>query len=336
MRTFFLRLRRPVDDASIAQVEETLADGSRLGGPAGRSFVVLGVLSSTIAALGLLLDNAAAVIGAMLLGPFMVPLLAVALALLQGHGRALARAAATLTVGVALSVGAAWIVGWLTSPRVQTDSLKPQLLALTRPGLLDLGIALAAGIAAGHATVRPRAGATLTGVAVSVTLEPPLAAVGLFLHGANHAGARHAALAFATNFLALVTGAIVALAWGGLARPAVRIGSRARARAGLALWVVSLGVVAVPLTIYSRNVVATNRLRDAVDDAVEEWDPSLRVLSVAVERSGGVAKVEIEVSGPATPPPAADLAGRIAAREGTPVELDVTFTLVQREHATAE
>ncbi len=69
-------------------VVEFLYPRARLGSAHMRHMVVLSVLSSAIAAMGLLLDSAPAVIGAMLLGPFITPLLAVAGALIQGWGDA--------------------------------------------------------------------------------------------------------------------------------------------------------------------------------------------------------------------------------------------------------
>jgi hypothetical protein len=120
-------------------------------------------------------------------------------------------------VGVLTSVAAAAIVGWVVGPGLRTEDLTGQLLALTRPGLLDLAIAFAAGIAAGFATLRTEAGGALSGVAVSVTIEPPLAAIGLFFAAGNHDALRQAVLAMVTNFGALVVGATAAMAWWGFA-----------------------------------------------------------------------------------------------------------------------
>lgn len=130
------------------------------------------VLSSAIAAMGLLLDSAPAVSGAMLLGPFITPLLAMSGALIQGWGTRLTDAALMVALGIALGIASATVMGFVFAPQLERTVLPPILLTLTRPGLLDLGIALAAGVAAGYATMRTEAAGALSGVAVSVTVEP--------------------------------------------------------------------------------------------------------------------------------------------------------------------
>ena len=317
-------------------IERPLYDRARLGGPGTRNFVVLNVLSSTIAALGLLLDSAPAVIGAMLLGPFMLPLLAMAGALVQGWGRRLARAALMTVVGIALSVSAGFLVGWIVGARLDDGDLPSQLGALTQPGVLDLAIALAAGLAAGYATLRTEAGGALSGVAVSVTIEPPLAATGLFLAAGNHPAMRQALLAMATNFGALVVGATIAMAWWGFADRDTRLplGSR-RVRLGVVVWVLVLAAVTVPLTVYSRRVVDDQRFEELVVDTVRTWDPSVHVASVDATVRDGVAQVELSLTGPRTPEPAWRLAELLSAERGIKVTVDLTFVLATEDHAVA-
>ena len=323
-------------------VEHSLYDRADLAGPGARNFIVLSVLSSTIAALGLLLDSAPAVIGAMLLGPFITPLLAMGGALVQGVATRLWRAALMTIVGVLTSVAAAAIVGWVVGPGLRTEDLTGQLLALTRPGLLDLAIAFAAGIAAGFATLRTEAGGALSGVAVSVTIEPPLAAIGLFFAAGNHDALRQAVLAMVTNFGALVVGATAAMAWWGFADHtdhadhAVRAGQgRARVRWGVLVWVLALAAVAVPLAAYSRQVVENTRYEEQVADVIQEWDPSVRIVSLDAQIKGDRATVKATLSGPRTPEPAWRLAEMLSERRGVQTTVDVTFTLATEDRAVA-
>lgn len=317
-------------------IETSLYERARLGGPGTRNFLVLNVLSSTISALGLLLDSAPAVIGAMLLGPFLVPLLAIAGALVQGWGRRLSRAVLMTLVGIVLSVSSGFLVGWIVGARLTAGDLPGQLNALTQPGVLDLAIALAAGIAAGYSTLRTEAGGALTGVAVSVTIEPPLAAVGLFLAAGNHPAMRQALLAMATNFGALVVGATIAMAWWGFADRATRLplGSR-RVRLGVVVWVLLLAVITVPLTVYSRRVVDDRRFEELVVDTVRTWDPSVHVAAVDAAVRDGVARVELSLTGPRSPEPAWRLAQLLSDVRGIKVTVDVTFVLATEDHAVA-
>lgn len=330
----FARGRRRMSPEQRAIVTDFLYERARVGSPHMRHFVVLSVLSSAIAAMGLLLDSAAAVIGAMLLGPFITPLLAVAGALIQGWTKRLGDAALVLALGMALSITSAFATGRLFAAELDRTVLPAQLLALTRPGLLDLGIALAAGLAAGYATMRTEAAGALSGVAVSVTVEPPLAAIGLFLASDRGDDVQRAGLALITNFGALVLGATAAMAFWGFGDRSTR-GTTRQARLGLAAWVLLVGAVTVPLALYSRNVVRNTAFEQQVSRTVNEWDPSVRVVSVDAATDGERAEVRLDVTGPRRPEPAWKLAELLSAQRGERVEVSLTFTLTQEDRAVS-
>lgn len=328
--------RLQLNDEQRTRVEAALYDRARIGGPSTRNFLVLSVLSSTISSLGLLLDSVPAVIGAMLLGPFIVPLLAIAGALVQGWGARLVRALVMTVVGVVLSVASGLVVGWVGGTALLKADLPSQLAAIAQPGLLDLAIALVAGVAAGYATLRTEAGGALTGVAVSVTIEPPLAAIGLFLAADNHPAMRQAMLAMVTNFGALVVGATCAMAWWGFAERSTRLPvARARLRWALVAWVLVLAAVAVPLTLYSRRVVDDQRFEATVGSMVTEWDPSVHIASLDAKVRGNTATVALSLTGPRTPEPAWRLAEMLSEERGVKVVLEVTFVLATEDKAVA-
>ncbi len=326
--------RHRMDDAQRAAVVGFLYDRAHIRSPHLRNFVVLSLLSSAIAAMGLLLDSAPAVIGAMLLGGFITPLLAMAGALIQGWGRRLLDAAVMVALGIVLSMAAATVVGIVFAGQLDRSVLPSLLLSLTRPGLLDLGIALAAGVAAGYATMRTEAAGALSGVAVSVTVEPPIAAMGLFLASARGEEFRQAALALATNFGALVLGATVSMAWWGFADRDTR-GTARQARVGLAAWVLLVCAVAVPLAVYSGNVIRNTAFEQEVTSVIDTWDPSVRIVSLDATTTGGRATVRIDVTGPRRPEPAWRLAELLSERRGERVEVLLTFTLAQEDRAVS-
>ena len=326
--------RHRMDEVQRAAVVGFLYERARIGSPHTRNFIILSLLSSAIAAMGLLLDSAPAVIGAMLLGAFITPLLAMAGALIQGWVQRLVDAALMVALGIAMSMTAATLVGVVFAGQIDRAVLPPLLLSLTRPGLLDLGIALAAGVAAGYATMRTEAAGALSGVAVSVTVEPPIAAMGLFLASGRGEEFRQAALALATNFGALVLGATVSMAWWGFADRDTR-GTARQARVGLIAWVVLVGAVAVPLAVYSRNVIRNTAFEQEVTSVVGTWDPSVRVVSLDASTTGERATVRIDVTGPRRPEPAWRLAELLSERRGERVEVLLTFTLAQEDRAVS-
>ncbi len=144
-------------------------------------FIVLTVLSTTLAAFGLIADSAAVVIGAMLIAPLMTPILATAASLVHGQVGRLAVSLLVLSGGTLLAIAAGWGVSWLAGATLTAEELTPELLSRAAPSLLDLGVAIAAGLAAGYVITHSRAGSSLPGVAIAVALVPPLATAGVSL-----------------------------------------------------------------------------------------------------------------------------------------------------------
>jgi uncharacterized hydrophobic protein (TIGR00271 family) len=177
---------------------QVLADVSEMSTPRG-SFYLMVAISTLIAAYGLLANSTAVVIGAMLIAPLMGPIFGIALGLTTGDRPLLIRSLALEILGLLLAVGLAVAVG-LMPLRVEFGS---EILARTQPTMYDMIIALAAGLAGTYALIDERLSPTLPGIAISVSLLPPLAACGLCLSAGQWRYAGGAFLLFAANFLAI-------------------------------------------------------------------------------------------------------------------------------------
>ena len=177
-------------------------------------FIVLTVGASLIATLGLLADNAAVVIGAMVVAPWILPLRVAVFALLSGSRRILFRSVATLGSGAAITLLLSLLLGWIarTSGLLLIDALPGQVLARSEPTLLDLGIALAAGAVATYAKVNAKAVSSMAGTAIAVALVPPVCVMGLMLAAHDLAAARGAGLLYAANLLGILIGGLIVLA----------------------------------------------------------------------------------------------------------------------------
>jgi uncharacterized hydrophobic protein (TIGR00271 family) len=173
-------------------------DVSEMSTPRG-SFYLMVAISTLIAAYGLLANSTAVVIGAMLIAPLMGPIFGIALGLTTGDRPLLVRSLALETLGLLLAVGLAVAVG-LMPLRVEFGS---EILGRTQPTMYDMIIALAAGLAGTYALIDERLSPTLPGIAISVSLLPPLAACGLCLSAGQWRYAGGAFLLFAANFLAI-------------------------------------------------------------------------------------------------------------------------------------
>ncbi len=141
------------------------------------SFYSLLALATAIATFGLLSNNAATIIGAMIVAPLMNPIVTLSYAAIAVERQLLGRATLTLVIGIILVISIAFLCTYL----VGTNIVNSQIISRAEPNLLDLGVAVASGAAAGLAYARRSISTALPGVAIAVALVPPLCVVGIGL-----------------------------------------------------------------------------------------------------------------------------------------------------------
>ncbi len=164
-------------------------------------FYILISLSAIIAAFGLMSNSAAVVIGAMLVAPLMSPIVGMGMAVVLGDARFLRLTIGAVLKGTLLAIFVGMLAGLLL--RVMQMELSGEILARTRPSLLDLGIALFSGLAAAYALSRSDAAGALPGVAIAAALVPPLATVGITFAVGSFWQSLGALLLFVTNLVAI-------------------------------------------------------------------------------------------------------------------------------------
>lgn len=140
-------------------------------------FVVLTLVATLIASLGLLLNSAAVIIGAMLVAPLMQPIITYSVGMTTGRIRLMRRALATMFIGITL----AFLIGILLGLIIPNRTLTPEMMGRTNPTLLDAGVAIVSGIAGAYATARKGIPAALAGVAIAAALVPPIGTAGLMV-----------------------------------------------------------------------------------------------------------------------------------------------------------
>ena len=165
-------------------------------------FFVLMVLSTVIAALGLLQNSAAVVIGAMLVAPLMTPLLGSGLSVLQENSPLFKRSIHAVLYGFVAAFISSALVGLFFSE----GTLTAQMLARTSPTMLDILVGLLSGIAAAHCISRPALSAALPGVAIAAALVPPIATSGVAFSIGEYSHTLGSFLLFFTNVIAIVLG----------------------------------------------------------------------------------------------------------------------------------
>lgn len=177
---------------SREELYRDVSQGARLDG----NFLLLVTLSTIVAAIGLLENNVAVVIGAMVIAPLLGPNIALALGTALGDTELMWRALKTNLVGVLLAFTIALLLG-LFWP-IQT--LSDELLARTDVGLDGIALALASGAAA-VLSLTTRVSSVLVGVMVAVALLPPTTTMGFMLGSGRLEMAAGAALLLATNIV---------------------------------------------------------------------------------------------------------------------------------------
>ncbi len=143
-----------------------------------RVFILLVILSSIVAAIGMMRNNVAAIIGAMVIAPLLGPNVALSLATTLGDIDLSSRALRSNAVGLLTGLFFAALIGVFFG----FDPTIPEIYSRTEVSLSDIVLALAAGGAASlsFTTAVPSA---LIGVMVAVALLPPLVCLGMLMGG---------------------------------------------------------------------------------------------------------------------------------------------------------
>ena len=295
----------PVDSEEVARVRDVLLfEGPELGKRLVRFFCLL-ALAAAIATYGLLGDSVAAVIGAMIVAPLMLPIMGLAFGVSIGDRTAIVNSVLVALGGIAAAILVGFLLTWPMASLVQVETIG-QVMLRTSPRLMDLLAAVATGLAGAFAIGRKDVSDTLPGVAIAISLVPPLANVGILLAVGRSDLALGSLVLFVTNYFAiLLTGALV---FGLMRYPDAALAgrpSKARRRA-IAIAITMLVIVAVPLTLTSAGVVSSNIIKARVNEAAAAWlqGTAFRVVSVETEQEG---QVDLVIIGQGDPPAASEL-----------------------------
>jgi uncharacterized hydrophobic protein (TIGR00341 family) len=166
--------RKEEDAATSAR--EALYDSVEKSVRLDLNFMVLVFLSTVVAAIGLIENNVAVVIGAMVIAPLLGPNLAFGLGTALGDIALMWKSIYTATAGIAFAIVLSVLIGMVWP----FDIASPELVARTQVGLDSVALALASGAAAAL-SMTTGLSSVLVGVMVAVALLPPAVTLGLML-----------------------------------------------------------------------------------------------------------------------------------------------------------
>lgn len=291
------------------------------------AFWTMLTLSAVIAAAGVLADSTATVIGAMIIAPLSTPIMGIALAIVKQERIASLR---FVVLGglLVVAVGAAFS---LVVPGAYSLVANPQIAGRTSPSLLDLVGAVATGLAGAIALARRDVAAVLPGVAIAISLVPPLAVVGVCLSQGELALAGGALALFLSNLVALVLAGTLTFSVIGFIelRAAGVVGVRRRSRLALAMIAV---VVTLPLLANTVSTYLVSMYTARVEESATEWIaevPGAEVVGV----HGALHEVEVMVQTPDELPPTDALVDSLRGRIPAGVQIVVHTELGERIEA---
>ncbi|MGI9321905.1 MAG: TIGR00341 family protein [Thiogranum sp.] len=207
------------------------------------NYLILVFLSTVVAAIGLLENNVAVIVGAMVIAPLLGPNIALAFAATLGDRDLLLKSFKTNIAGVAFALSLSFAIGWFWPP----ITLNPEILARTAVGFDDVVLALASGAAAVLSLTSGIASA-LVGVMVAVALLPPTATLGMVLASGQHQLASGAALLLAVNIVCVNISANLVFLFKGV-RPRTWLEKR-NARQSV-VWIVLFWMIALAVVLFA-------------------------------------------------------------------------------------
>ncbi|MBN2866357.1 MAG: TIGR00341 family protein [Thiotrichales bacterium] len=238
------------DPEEVKETFVTLKENARTS----ESYLVLMVLATLLATVGLFANSAPVIIGAMILAPLMAPIISLAMGMLRQNTDLITVSAKTLFTGIILALSC----GTLLTLMTPLQSINSEIGARLSPTLLDLGVAIISGVAGAYANARSDVAKSLAGVAIAVALVPPLAVSGIGIGWLDWHVFWGAFLLFMTNLVGIVLAAAATFLVMGFSPFHL-------AKKGILLSLVFVGIVSVPLILAFDSMVTEQRVVNALE-----------------------------------------------------------------------
>lgn len=201
-------------------------------------YVIMMILSTLIATFGLFGNSSPVIIGAMILAPIIAPIVSFSMGMVRYDTQMLKTGFITILIGTGVSLLFAAGVSLIIPLKVLTSEIDARL----SPTLLDMGIAVASGVAAAYAHAEEGIAKSLAGVAIAVALVPPLAVAGIGIGWLDWDVFSGAFLLYLTNMAGIIMFAGITFLLLGFA-------PFKRARMGLVYTFIIIAMILIPLSL---------------------------------------------------------------------------------------
>jgi uncharacterized hydrophobic protein (TIGR00271 family) len=281
------------------------------------NFFTLLLLATVIATYGVLSNSTATVIGAMIVAPLMGPMMAITSAVVIGSLPRALRAFALTVAGIVAVIIFSYLLSWIVPDFTISFTSNGEITSRINPGLYALLTALGAGAAGAFIISRAEIADALGGVAIAISLVPPLCFVGISLRSGQMSAALGSLLLFMANFLAILLARGLVLEIIGLGKLAVLKEQVRLRRRGLLLFFVCVVLITIPLspTAYQRIILARQNNTATVE--VQKWLQGTFYQVDMVDITDHTVIVTVEGTGQLKP--LQQLANQLAATLGRPI-----------------
>ncbi len=225
---------------------EELYNDVEKGTALNTNFILFVILAALVCAIGLIENNVAVVIGAMVIAPLLGPNLALSFGAALGDKILMGKALKANMIGLGLTLSLSTLAGFILPIPLNSA----ELLARTDVGFDSIALALASGAAAVLSLITGLSGA-LVGVMVAVALMPPAVTFGLMLGAGHGPEAYGAGLLLAANIICVSLSAQLVFLWKGI-KPRtwyMRKKSKQSVKLTVAFWIIMLCAIAALIAL---------------------------------------------------------------------------------------
>ncbi len=295
------------------------------------NFFTLLLLATVIATYGVLSNSTATVIGAMIVAPLMGPMMAITSAVVMGSLQRALRAFALTVAGIIAVILFSYLLSLIVPNFTISFTSNSEIASRINPGLYALLTALGAGAAGAFIISRAEIADALGGVAIAISLVPPLCVVGISLRAGQMSAALGSFLLFMTNFLAILFAGGVVLLIIGLGKPAISKEQMRLRRRGLILFIACLLLIAIPLSLTAYQNIMGIEDNNTATVTVQNWLQGTSYQVDTVNVNGRVVSVTIDGTGQTKP--LQQLANQLARALHRPVLLNVRTVPAQNSES---
>jgi len=224
------------------------------GAQTSRVFIASVILSTLVAAVGLMRDDTAIIIGAMVIAPLLGPNVSLCLATTLGDWQLAVQSLKANATGLAVALVASLLLGLAFPVDISLASISSR----TQVSGGDIILALASGCA-GVLAFTTGASSALIGVMVAVALLPPTVVFGLLLASGQIDSASGALLLVGTNMICVNLAGVLTFTVQGLRPRALWEAERAKkaTRWAVVTWTLLLAILIGLIFLASRSSAGT-------------------------------------------------------------------------------